>query len=86
MLVIRVELHSAITRKVTEIARMNICNIGGTSTRGDYHGETFRGRDRKTLDCGTVSRAAEVFNHPRLAQHVWNLVAKMLAAMGYGEK
>jgi hypothetical protein len=32
MIIIRVELHSHVTRKVTEIARMRICNIGGTAS------------------------------------------------------
>ena len=40
MIVVRVELHSAITGQVSELARMNIANIGGTQTKGDYHCET----------------------------------------------
>ena len=83
MIVVRVELHSAITGKLTELARMRICNIGGTKTRGDYSVEVLRGRDKETLDAGTVLKAAEVLNHPRLSQHVWNLVAKALASAGY---
>ncbi len=83
MIVVRVELHSAITHEVTEIARMDICNVGGTHTRGDYHGDTYRGHDRGTLAKRTVSKSAEVMNHPRLQQHVWNLVTRMLVTMGY---
>lgn len=89
MIVIRVELHSAVTRKVTELARMHICNIGGTKSRRDYSGQTFTGRDRDTLDRsvanGTVTRSGEVMNHKSEAQHVWNLVAKMLNNLGYGK-
>lgn len=36
MLVVKVELHSAITGETTEIARMIIHNEGGTKSSGDY--------------------------------------------------
>lgn len=42
MLIVRVELHSAITGEITEIARALIYNDGhGTITTGDYGGVTF---------------------------------------------
>lgn len=83
MIIVRVELHSAVTRRVTELARMKICNIGGTATRGDYSGEVFRGRSKEALDRETVLKSTEVMNHPRLDQHVWNLVTRMLVNLGY---
>jgi hypothetical protein len=83
MIVIRVELHSAITRKVTEIARMRICNVGGTRERGNYRAETFRGRSTRELDRLIRQRAAAIDNYPRLSIHVWHLVARSLVAMGY---
>lgn len=84
MIVVRVELHSAITGKVTEIARAHIFHLTGTRTLADYGARTLRGRDTAALDRGQVQRRGKVENHPRLALHVWHLVAKALAAMGYG--
>jgi hypothetical protein len=84
MIVVRVELHSAITGQVTELARMHICNRGdGTTTVGNYKVSTLRGRHRAALDKGVVHRAGEVLGHARLKLHVWNLVARALLAMGY---
>jgi hypothetical protein len=87
MIIVKVELWSAITGKHTELARMQIDNIGGTQTRGDYHVATMRGRDEAALHLSmlnkTYTHEAEVFNHPRLSQHVWKLVTKALAACGY---
>lgn len=85
MIVIRVELHSAITRQVTELGRMTICNDGkGTAERGTYLGKVLRGRSRAALDRGEVQRSGTVTNYPRKSSHVWNLVAQMLRDMGYG--
>lgn len=84
MIVVRVELHSAITGERTEIARMNISNIGGSDAIGNYRCETLRGRSSHDLDRGTVHRKGKVLSHPRLSQHVWNLVGKALSGMGYG--
>ncbi|AUW59414.1 hypothetical protein C1T17_16295 [Sphingobium sp. SCG-1] len=85
MIVVRVELLSAIDGKTTELARMHICNVGGTVQRGDYDCQTLRGRSTADLDRATPQRKGEVRGHPRLAQHVWNLVAKALASMAYGD-
>lgn len=84
MIVVRVELHSAITHKITEIARMDICNEGGGSQHGDYGVYIMRGRDRETLAKRTVHKTAKVLHHARLREHVWNLVAKALDSAGYG--
>lgn len=84
MIIVRVELHSAITGKVTELARAHICNTGGTETAGDYDVRTLTGRSASALDQGLVNRKGKVFGHARLKLHVWHLVAKALAAMGYG--
>lgn len=100
MLVVRVELWSAITGRRTEIARATICNTGETENpnRGDYTAATFKGRDAAALQNNMerffrstdgaeankgVSHKGSVNNHARLQEHVWNLVAKSLAAMGY---
>ena len=84
MIVVRVELVSAITGQTTELARMQINNDGtGTGTHGSYDGFTFRGRDREALDQGTVARTGRIQNFPRQSTHVWSLVARMLANMRY---
>lgn len=86
MIVVRVELHSAITGKITEIARAHIANIGGTNNSGDYRVETFRGRNKDQLDKLASGRAGAVRNYPRLSIHVWHLVARALIVMGYAGK
>ena len=83
MIIVKVELHSAITGKITELARMRITNEGGTNVRGDYFGVTFRGRDSKALDKNAINKFGSVKNYPRLQLHVWNLVGRMLSTMGY---
>lgn len=84
MIVIRVELWSAITGAKTELARMHICNVGGTENLGNYDCETLRGRSTEDLDRAVVQRRCQVRGHPKLSQHVWHLVAKALSGMGYG--
>jgi hypothetical protein len=91
MIVVRVELWSAITGDKTELARMVIDNVGGDQKTGDYRCRTLRGRSADALDKalrklarGGAQREGMVWGHPRLREHVWNLVAKALAGMGYG--
>ncbi len=84
MIVVSVLLLSARDGSTTELARMNICNIGGTDTIGNYDAETLRGRCTDDLNRRIVQRKCKVLGHPRLSQHVWNLVAKALTGMGYG--
>lgn len=89
MIVIRVELWSAIDGQKTEIARAMIHNVGGTNKTGDYQGEAYRGRSEAALNEAmrkqTVTRRGKVDGHRRLDLHVWHLVGKMLASMGYGK-
>lgn len=84
MIVVRVELWSAITGKKTELARMHICNDGTSAGRlRSYDGESFIGRSAADLERRRVSKRGQVKNWPASDYHVWNLVARMLAAMGY---
>lgn len=84
MIVIKVELHSAVTRQVTELARMQISNTGaGTATKASYAGAVFRGRSTAELDRKAVQREGRVEDYPRQRVHVWHLVAAMLLKMGY---
>lgn len=86
MIIVRVELWSAVTGDKTELARMHICNIGGTIQLGNYDCSTLHGRSSADLDRGRVQRKAKVLGHPHLSQHVWHLVAKALRSMGYGDR
>ena len=84
MIVIRVELWSAITGEKTELARMHIANDAtGTDRRSHYTGETFVGRSAADLAKGRVSKRGAVRDWPRHDFHIWNLVARMLESMGY---
>lgn len=92
MIVIRVELWSAVSGQKSELARMVIDNIGGTNHLGDYRCRTLRGRCEEALDRALLTmattgtqREGRITGHPRLREHVWNLVAKALTGMGYGQ-
>lgn len=79
MILVKVELHSAITGKVTEIGRTEIFNDEtGTNLSGSYGVRVMR---RGTKD--KVQRAAHVDKHGRLSQSVWVLVRKALVAAGF---
>ncbi len=85
MIVVRVELHSAITGRVTELARMIITNDGtGTGSIGHYMAATLRGRSREMLNRLVPQRSVRIGDWPRQRLHVWNLVGTALTAMGYG--
>jgi hypothetical protein len=84
MIVIRVELWSAVTGQVRELARMTIANRGdGTRARRNYDGVTFRGRDSAALDKCIPSKTGKIDGWPSERVHVWNLVRRMLEVMGY---
>ena len=84
MIVVKVDLWSARTGVISEIARMAIVNDGiGTAARGDYTCETYRGRSAAALVRRIVQRRGAVKNYPRQAIHVWHLVARALLAMNY---
>ena len=89
MIIVKVELHSAVSGEKTELARMMIDNIGGDRQRGDYRARTYRGRSAEALEkamrSNSTTRQCQVLGHRRLALHVWHLVAKSLSGMGYGE-
>lgn len=84
MIVVRVELWSAVSGQKTELARMHICNDGTSGGRlRSYDGVTFRGRSSEQLDHQTPSKRGRLENFPAVQLHVWNLVARMLGKMGY---
>ncbi len=87
MIVVRVELRSAITGLTTELGRMHISNRGDEPNPnfGNYDVHTLRGRGIAALDRQAIQRDGTVLHYPRRALHVWNLVARALRAMNYGE-
>jgi len=77
MIVVRVELHSAVTGSVTEIGRMTLSNDGTGGERfGSYDVELMR---RGTID--KVHNKARVERHARKSLSVWILVRKALVAL-----
>lgn len=82
MLVIKVELHSARTNKVTELGRMLISNDGThsfSSRWGSY--DVKLGRRGDTSSMGVYEnplRVGRVENHARKAYSVWRLVQRAL--------
>lgn len=77
MILVRIELHSARTGKVTEIGRMAVINDGSirSEDRGSY--------DVKILRKGNwskVTSTARVENFPRRSYVVWRLILRGLMA------
>lgn len=96
MLVVRVELHSAITGEVSTLATAVIDNVGGTKHRGDYRARVYKKgiwerfqsflQPRPAWELVRTAkplREGFVSNHPRLSQPVWSLVRKALESMNY---
>lgn len=87
MLVIKVELHSAITKRVTEIARIDIANMG-TSLGSIPHTvkERCDYRARLWLEGGSeIDQEVMVKGYERNMRPVWDLVTKALQALGFGK-
>lgn len=87
MIVVKVELHSAITGEVTELGRTIIANTGGTHDRGDYTAKVGRKgcTDNRTL-WEKPLREGKVTDYPRLSYNVWRLVIRGLKAAFPEEK
>lgn len=79
MILVKVELHSAQTGKVTEIGRLQIANDrSGSKERGNYLVWIFR-RGSKAR----VQRQAQLLDFPRLSAPIWKLLRRALEAAGY---
>lgn len=78
MIVVKLELHSALTGQVREIGRAHIFNDGtGTRGTGNYGVRVLRKGTQR------VQREGRVEKHPRLSAPVWSLLRKALEAAGY---
>jgi hypothetical protein len=80
MIVIKVELWSAVTNKITTLGVMKIANTAQYDNGNvcDYRGEVMTKPDFEK-----VTRSGIVAHHRRHDKVIWNLVAKMLRNMGY---
>lgn len=88
MIVVKIELHSAITGKLTNLGSMIINNDGtGTNLRGNYRARMYKSSKRSVLNQHAQGhkpiRDVEIKDHPRESQPVQSLVLKALKAMGY---
>lgn len=94
MIVVRVELHSAVTRKVTVLGQMVIANTGMSQDpkRGDYSVAVANKNHAETSpslvfhDAKKQARQGEVLNYPRLSYNVWRLVCRALKSAFPEEK
>lgn len=78
MIVVRVELWSARTGKISQLGLMKIGNVADRGAKADYHGEILR-----KPSFNQIAREGEVKNHRKHDEVVWCLIGKMLTAMGY---
>jgi len=89
MLVVKIEIHGAVSGRVSEIGRMLIGNVSSSyGKRGDYAVKVLRRRkqvlgptDPKVMGqwkTAKVTRTGEVLNYPRLSYNVWRLVSRAL--------
>ena len=73
MIIVRIELHSAVTGKVSEIGYMQIINDGtGKGARGNYDVNVMR------RGSTAIQRTGRVDNYPRKSYNVWRLVLRAL--------
>ena len=97
MIVVKVELHSAITGEVTEIGRTYIHNKGGTTTRGEYAVNVCKkGSKRKPIEmfpdakvpytAPRAQRTGEVLDYPRRSHNIWRLISRALRSAFPEEK
>jgi hypothetical protein len=91
MIVVKIELHSAITRRVTELGRMVICNDGtGSAKRGNYDAYVLRKHFTEGQWLArperVTGRQGRVEEYPRLSYTVWRLVLRALRSCYPEEK
>jgi hypothetical protein len=88
MIIVTIELLSAITGRRSTLGVARISNDGLASAanpnRGDYDVEVLRkGADPLRVDA-PVTRRSRVTNYARAARPVWDLVTLALKEAGYG--
>lgn len=88
MIVVKIELHSAITGKISLLGSMIIDNIGGTKLKGNYRVRVGSKNDINDLNkiANNPLRTGEVLDYPRLSYNVWRLVFRALKSTFPEEK
>lgn len=93
MIVVKIELHSAVSGEVSEIGRMYIANDGEKSvqdpTKGDYLVKVCRRGSPGITDFYTKKRGerlGSVKDYPRLSYNVWRLIMRALRSAFPEEK
>lgn len=77
MIVVEADLASAINASRDEnLCRVEIVNVGGTLSRGDYEVRLFARNN------GRLIRTARVENWPRNAKPAWRLIQAAMKALG----
>jgi len=91
MIVVKIELFSAITGKEKDLGTVVIDNIAGTGSLADYRCRAYPkgaigrvGGGWKLPANAKPHRIAYVYGHARLKEPVGNLVAKAFKELGYG--
>lgn len=86
MIVVKIELHSAVTGQVTELGRMIVANDGtqGNGSVGNY--DVYVGRkgvvDNERL-LSKPQRKGKILQHKRHSLSVWVLLKKALDVVGF---
>ena len=84
MIVVSIDLHSAVSGEKSNLGTVIIDNIGGSKSRGNYRVRAYRkGHDPYKDPRKGVIRDGRVYDHARLREPVGNLVAKALKELGY---
>ena len=82
MIVIRIELHSAITGKVTEIGSAIIVNKGDRSGLRHNYKFMIARKNRSIMDVlrgeSKPTRSCDIENWPRASKTVWQLLQRCL--------
>lgn len=90
MLVVKIELWSAITGKTRELGRMYLANDGSSTdtARGSYDVKVCRKGSTGYKGWGSIrtSRSGRVERYPRLSYNVWRLVSRALRSAFPEEK
>jgi hypothetical protein len=84
MIVIKIELHSAVTKEIIELGRMYISNNStGTETQGNYDVRLLRKGEIEYH--GRILRSGEVLGYKRKQHPVWFLISQAIKAC-YGRQ
>lgn len=85
MIIVTVELDSAVTGQRTELAKMAIANDGTSQSPTVGHYEVRVGRKGQTLKqlWNAPQRRGQVKHWPRQSKHVWYLIVRALEEAGY---